>query len=214
MEKETIKGLSHTLDLLIGTFDIALREDCSHLSEWTTVSGELNEMEKYFIEKLYNQAKLEANHWNEEELKMRLVSVLLLLAEIDEAQKIKTFFERPFKGVVDKYELSVVTDCMIASPFAINSPRTPYFFLQEYKKGRGDHKDPEAQMLAAMLIAQEKNNDDKPMLGSYIIGTDWYFTTLVGRNYCSSREYDVRNYNDLLQILFILRKLKVLIMKR
>jgi hypothetical protein len=69
-------------------------------------------------------------------------------------------------------------------------------------------------MLAGMLIAQEKNQDHQPLYGSYIIGTDWYFTTLLGQNYTSSWEYDIRNHDDIVAIVLILRKLKELILAR
>jgi hypothetical protein len=214
MDKIIIKGLSHNLDLLLGTFNIEILTESPYLTEWLTVVSDLSETDTVIIEKLYGQAKLEANHWNEEELKMRLVSIMFLLSEMDVPKKMKVFYERSLKGIVDNIELSVLADCLIASPLAINTPQNPYFFLQEYKKGRGETKDPEAQMLAGMLIAQEKNKDGKPIFGSYIIGTDWYFTTLLERNYASSREYDVRNHDDILAIVAILRKLKQLILNR
>jgi hypothetical protein len=214
MSKTIIKGLSHNLDLLIGTFNIEIVNESPLLTEWLNVVSDLSEADSAIVEKLYNQARFEANHWNEEELKMRLVSIMFLLSEMDVPKKVKVFYERPLKGLIDNFELSVLADCLIASPLAINTPQNPYFFLQEYKKGRGETKDPEAQMLAGMMLAQEKNQDGKPIFGSYIIGTDWYFTTLLDRNYTSSREYDVRNHNDIIAIVAILRKLKQLILNR
>jgi hypothetical protein len=52
-----------------------------------------------------------------------------------------------------------------------NTPDSPYFFLQEFKKKRGENRndkpfDPEAQMLKAMLIAQNLNNDGKIIYGA------------------------------------------------
>jgi hypothetical protein len=214
MNKTIIKGLSHNLDLLLSTFNIEVISEDSQLTEWLNVQNSLSVSDTIIIEKLYNQAKNEANHWNEEELKMRLVSILFLLSDMDVPKKVKIFYERPMKGIIENIEVSVLADCLIASPLAINTPQKPYFFLQEYKKGRGETKDPEAQMLAGMLIAQEKNQDGKPLFGSYLIGTDWYFTTLLGKNYASSREYDVRNYDDIIAIVAILRKLKELILQR
>ncbi len=214
MDKIIIKGLSHNLDLLLSTFDIEIVNESPFLTEWLTVGNDLSESDTLIIDKLYRQAKTEANHWNEEELKMRLVSVMFLLSDLDVPQKVKVFYERPLKGLIQNIEVSVLADCLVASPLAINTPQKPYFFLQEYKKGRGETKDPEAQMLAGMLIAQEKNEDNKPLYGSYIIGTDWYFTTLLGQHYTSSREYDVRNYEDIIAIVLVLRKLKQLILNR
>jgi hypothetical protein len=125
MDKITIKGISHNLDLLLSTFNIELVNESSFLTEWLTVKSNLSDSDAIIVEKLYNQAKLEANHWNEEELKMRLVSVLFLLSDIDVPKKVKVFYERPMKGIIDNVEVAIVADCLVASPLAINTPQKP-----------------------------------------------------------------------------------------
>ncbi len=69
-------------------------------------------------------------------------------------------------------------------------------------------------MLMAMLIAQKKNQDDQSLYGSYVIGSTCCFSTLHGNEYCTSRLYDASDYDDLTKIIFILRKLKDLILNR
>jgi hypothetical protein len=96
----------------------------------------------------------------------------------------------------------------VATPTSFNRPKNPYFFLQEFKKEKAMIKTPEAQMLAAMLIAQQQNNNQQPLYGSFVIGAHWHFTTLVEKQYCLSRSFDATNYKDLKQIVFILRKIK------
>lgn len=212
---KTDKSLSHQLGRLANTFQIQRQLSSPALSQWLNASGTLNPFETEALDLLFAQAAYDGNYWNEEELKMRLVSLVIFMARIDVPDRIRVFYERMLSGIIDNIPLQVKADCLVATPGAFNTHQTPYFFLQEYKKGRGDTKDPEAQMLAAMLIAQSQNGDDgKPLYGSYIIGTDWYFTTLLGRDYCTSREYDIRQRDDLLQIVFILRKLKDLILSR
>ena len=66
----------------------------------------------------------------------------------------------------------------------------------------------------AMLIAQEKNKDGKPIYGSYLFGSHIRFTTLVGREYCISKNFSADEREDLLSIICILRKLKELILNR
>jgi hypothetical protein len=105
----------------------------------------------------------------------------------------------------------VVCDCLIAKPFGIYEPGIPYFFLQEYKKQK-KVGDPEGQMLAAMLIAQQKNANEKPIYGCFVQDKYWQFASLMGKDYCISESYDVRNYNQLITIILILRNLKVLIL--
>jgi hypothetical protein len=69
-------------------------------------------------------------------------------------------------------------------------------------------------MLAAMILAQEKNADGKPLHGCWIQGRFWYFTTLIGKNYCVSTPLDATDMGSLLQIVHILRKLKEIILMR
>ena len=104
---------------------------------------------------------------------------------------------------------------MIASYDEGGNPQKPYFFLQEFKqKQLWGKTDPQGQMLAAMLAAQHLNNDGKPIFGSWLTGSIWIFTILEGKNYYFSNAFDATNKEDLLQIVFILRKLKELILNR
>ena len=214
MERNIIKGLSHNLGLLATTFNIRQQSSCNNLTTWLDVNIQPTEQELILLNEIHEQVSIDGRYWNEEELKLRLVSLLFFIAKIDTKDKIKVFYERAIKGKLESYELSVITDCLIAKPAAFNTPQKPFFFLQEYKRSKGDSKDPEAQMLSAMLLAQEQNNDNQPIYGSYIVGTNWYFTTLIGKDYCCSREYDVVRNEDLLAVVFILRKLKELILNR
>lgn len=210
----SIKGLSHNLGLLATTFNIRQQASCNSLEQWLEVTPQATEQELTLLNEVHAQVLVDGRYWNEEELKLRLVSLLFFIAKIDVKDRVKVFYERAMKGVIDAYDLSVVTDCLVATPAAFNTPQKPYFFLQEYKRSKGDSKDPEAQMLSAMLIAQEQNQEQLPIYGSYIVGTNWYFTTLIGRDYCCSREYDVVRFEDILSVVFILRKLKDLILSR
>ena len=101
---------------------------------------------------------------------------------------------------------------MIASHRLGGDPDKPYFFLQErfaarFKQSqRFGRTDPQGQMLAAMLLAatanrQQENADNQPIYGCYVIGRNWFFTTLKGLDYCVSQQYNSTNKNDLLQIV-------------
>jgi len=132
--------------------------------------------------------------------------------KVNEIGKIKVFYERPLTATVQDESLSVVADCLVATPLPYNTPAKPYFFLQKFKKRKGDKYDPEAQMLVAMLIAQETNKDGKPIFGGYLIGQNWYFTILENNTYCQTRQYDSQQEADLLKIVFMLRQLKTFIL--
>ncbi|MDZ7896708.1 MAG: hypothetical protein U5N85_01580 [Arcicella sp.] len=212
MEKK--KRDSFGLSQLAKNFHIEVVNKCTTLDEWLSAVYELNPTETELLNTIFEKVQADGNYWNEEELKIQLIGFLFFIANIDTKNKIKVFYERPLAAEVESYNLSVVVDCLVATPLPFHTPENPYFFLQEYKRGRGDDKDPEAQMLTAMLIAQELNKDDKPIFGSYLFGSRWKFCTLVGKDYCQSPEFDADKYPDLLQIVFVLRKLKELILNR
>ena len=62
-----------------------------------------------------------------------------------------------------------------------------------------------------MLITQAQNDKGKPIFGSYVLGTNLYFTLLNGQQYYHSRKYDLLRLDDLKQFVFSMRKLKEII---
>ena len=202
-----LSDLANTFQL-----EINLLGKCSILENWLTASYELDNVETQILDELHKDIQIDGNYWNEEELKIEMIGLMFRMAKVKEPNRIKVFYERELSATVEGYELGVKADCIVATPLPYNNPKAPYFFLQEYKKGRGESKDPEAQMLTAMLIAQEKNNDNKPLYGSYLFGSRWTFTTLIGKSYCTSQELNAIDKKEFLQIIFILRKLKELIL--
>lgn len=194
-------------------FDINEQTTCQQLTDWLDASIVLNDLEQRIFDITYKNIVDLGDSWNEEELRVRLIGNLFLIVDIEHLNKVRLFYERSLTAVVNGYDLSVICDCLVASA-RLKAPVAPYFFLQELKKAKGEKKDPEAQMLIAMLIAQHLNNDNKPIYGSYLLGTSWRFTTLVANDYCVSRKFEAANENDFLKIVAILRKLKTLIINR
>jgi hypothetical protein len=164
------------------------------------------------VESIHSEMMTSSDYLNEEELKIRLIAPLFLIAKIDEGDKIRVFYERNLNVEIDEFQISVVCDCMVAASTIFKTPSHPYFFLQEFKKAKGEKRDPEAQMLLAMLAAQKSNNDGKPIYGGFLIGSNWRLTTLINNQYCASRQYSALNKEDLMQIAYALRHLKALIM--
>jgi hypothetical protein len=211
---EENKKIPYDIDIILNTFNLEKERNCTHLQEWLSAEYPLSDIDNYIISELHEEMLSSGDYLNEEELKIRFIGSLFLIAKIDVKKKIRVFYERPLSATVDSYHLSVICDCMIATPIGINTPNVPYFFLQEFKKGKGEKNDPEAQMLMAMLIAQQKNEDKKPLYGGFLIGTDWQFATLIQKQYCLSRKFDTTKRTDIEQIVFLIRKLKELIMVR
>jgi hypothetical protein len=215
---ETYK-LSQNLDALMDVFQVNEIKNCQLLEKLLTVNVlPLKPSFQEIFDILLFEIQDKGDQWNEEELKMKFLAFLFFIAEIEEKGKIQAFYERPLSMTIQGRKINIKTDCMLATPLGKNTPKEPYFFLQEFKKGKGDKFDPEAQMLAAMLIAQNRNqtNTDKPhpIYGAYIVGKNWNFTVLNNNEYCRSHQFDATDPDVLLQIVFILRHLKELILNR
>jgi hypothetical protein len=212
---ENIEKLNHyDIFEVIDTFKIEKIRNCTTLKNWLDVSGSLNPYENQFMEQAREQLDLKWNEWNEEELKMHFISLVFFIAQIEVPKHLSIFYERKLSGKVNDVIISLIVDCMLANSTFSGRPKLPYFFLQEFKQSLGDGHDPEGQMLAAMILAQELNQDKQPLYGCWLQGKFWNFTTLIGKEYCISKTYDATNIDDLHQIVFILRKLKELILNR
>jgi hypothetical protein len=73
--------------------------------------------------------------------------------------------------------------------------------------------DPAGQALAAMLAAQALNADGLPMYGCHVIGGDWYFMTLEGKEYAISRDYSTLT-TEIFDVFKILKVLKNIVAER
>ncbi|PWK29454.1 hypothetical protein LV89_00294 [Arcicella aurantiaca] len=170
---------------------------------------------------IYNLTELSKNYiehggddWNEIELENKLISPVIVASGIDN-KKFAYFLERELSTTIDEYELSGKVDGMIATGF--RSPRMPYFCLNEYKRGTDPYGDPRGQALIAMLVAQKLNNNgsqnaERPIYGSYIIGRNWYFMALVGKEYAISKDFSCVD-DEIFDIFRILKSLRVQIEK-
>lgn len=211
---EELKKLEYDLDQIADAFGIQPVSRCENLDEWMTASYELTATETEIVNDLHAEMVEIGDYWNEEELKIQFVGSVFYVAKVRVPNQIRVFYERAISAEVNGYKLAVISDCMVATPKKFSTPKNPYFFLQEFKKGKGEKNDPEAQMLMAMLIAQHLNADEKPVYGGFLVGSDWRFTTLIGKNYCISRKFDAMQMEDILQIVYSLRHLKNIILNR
>jgi hypothetical protein len=212
--KSALEKLPLDTDVIIDAYGLKKILNGTVIDNWLSATGTLNEFESHLLELIYKKSFDRMGGWNEEELKMKLISHIFLIADFEVEDKISTFYERILNQDVGTYHIHVKCDCLIAKPLGLTTPKSPYFFLQEFKKGKGDSYDPEGQMLAAMLVAQQRNKDNKPIFGAWLTGSIWYFTVLEGQNYYFSQSFDATDKNTLIKIIFILRKLKELILNR
>jgi hypothetical protein len=217
MEKH--EKLPLDINTLLDVFNIDVIEKCLALDNWLDANYILTPTQTELLKAAQVSFLLQGDEWNEEELKVKFLSFLFFIADIDTPKKIQTFYERSLSAIISGELLTVKCDCMVATPKGKGAPKYPYFFLQEFKKQKGDKADPEGQMFAAMLIARQlnpvlENQGIMPIYGAWLVGNQWRFTVLDQNQYAYSRYYDATNSEDLHQIVYILRKLKDIILAR
>jgi hypothetical protein len=177
------------------------------MKSWEEQTFPISEAEKNCLLKLQRILVLGGRAWNETELQTKFVGPVIMLSDVND-EEIGYFLERSLSATIGDYELSGVVDGIIASGF--REPRIPFFCLHEYKRGIENQGEPEAQVLAAMLVAREKNNNEKPIYGLFIIGLIWNFVILNGNEYCISHEYKATD-DELFDIFNMLKALKIII---
>jgi hypothetical protein len=198
--------------ILIETFGLErIYQATPLLADWLSAKGEINEMDMSILEE--SRAKLieNADSWNEEELKMQFISFVIFLARFN--KPIRTYYDREISAEINEIYVSSKVDMMLSKGIG-ELIKTPYFFLHEYKREKKYSGDPIGQMLGGMLIGQAKNNDDKPIYGCYVQGRNWYFSLMEGKKYVISKGFDSSEIDEVKQIIYILRKLKLIIDER
>ena len=200
------KSIVWTHGLIRKTFALQkIEEGYPLLDDWTNTTNNLTELEIEMLEKRRKKLLQNVNGWNEETLKMKFIAFILDMADYDIGQ-FQGIFEAEMSAVVQGYSLKVITDFTVATVIE-DLIEYPYFYFHEYKQKKNT-KDPIAQVLLAMLIAQEKNQDEKPIYGCHVIGELWHFMVIHGREYSIHKGFNATNPNDLQTILLILRKFK------
>lgn len=198
--------------ILIDTFGLErLIPPQALLSEWLDVTGTIEPENQIIINKIVANIIANGDSWNEEELKMKFISHVIYMAEFN--TPINTYYDREISAIIGDVFMSCKSDMMLSKGIG-ELIKTPYFFLHEYKREKKYSGDPIGQMLGAMLIAQANNNDGKPLYGCYVQGRFWFFSVLIGKQYVISNSFNASEIAHLHQIIFILRKLKQIILEQ
>ena len=178
------------------------------LEDWLKSTTTLVEYETTIVEYLREKLLNNADFWNEDELKLQFIAPLLLVVNFD-MPNVKVFSQRTLSATINGIEIGGRVDFMVAK--GKQKPIQPYFFIHEYKqeakRGAGD---PKGQLLSELLAAQHRNNVEFPMYGCYVIGRNWFFLVLNGKEYAVSDAF-VASQTDIYQIIAILRQVKTYI---
>jgi hypothetical protein len=174
------------------------------------VKGELTEQNKLLLHQVRKKLIENADSWNEEELKMQFISMIMFLADFQEP--IRTYYDREISEMVGDVFIRCEADMLLSKGIG-ELIETPYFFLHEYKREKKYSGDPVGQMLAGMLVGQAKNNNGKPMYGCYVQGRFWFFSVLDGKEYVVSQSLDATDEVMAERLVLILRNLNTIILE-
>ena len=201
---------------LTDTFNLKriVTEQTPLMKEWLdVVLPELNVPEQYNFDKALLKAQKNFSGWNEEDLKIKFIGPVLELGYMIDDDIAIGYFDKTISAVVEHIKLTVKSDFMLAKG-NLDFFKTPYFHFQEYKPYKNPSGDSMAQLLEAFLIAQEKNKNGLPLYGVDVVGKQWSFVTMEGKEYCISKTFDAVDQQDLLSIIAILRKFKYILETR
>lgn len=201
-----------TLGLIKHTFHLKSLDYETHslMQEWLSATSVFTDLEQIELESLRKDLFLNAENWEEEDLKMFFIAFIIRMANY-RGENYRPFFEKLISATVETHELSSKPDMMVVKAEE-DYLMTPYFCFHEYKKSKPEG-DPRCQLLIDMLIAQELNHNEHPIYGAYVIGKYWTFVILAGKEYVMSSSFDATDKQMLPKIVHILRHLNRVIEK-
>jgi hypothetical protein len=209
--KKKISFSRVTFEDLLDLIDIREVMDYSVFEEWFGFDYSLNQDEKAFLEDLLARNLRFLDTYLEEELKAQFIIPLLNQVDFFQGQ-VRGWYERPLQARINNVLLHGRTDYMVAR--GIETPRKPYFFIQEYKQEFGD-RHPKNALLAEMMVALELNGASQ-MRGAYVIGKSWTFVLLnkeddKGYAYFRSQDFSAIKIPELQGIYRNLQAIKAML---
>jgi hypothetical protein len=154
--------------------------------------------------------------WSEANIKARFIHPLLDIADLN-TDEFSIFAENKLTATLHSIQqepirLIGIPDLIYAK--GIITAKSPFFCLHEYKPQRGNLADARGQLLTAMLVTNQLNKEAKspisPIYGSYTIGKEWLFVLLKDNQYMVSKTYLMNELEDVLEIVGLLKALRVL----
>jgi len=178
------------------------------LEDWIRLSNDyqIDDYENKTLMRLQEQLKFRVDDWNEQELVENFIAPLLSLICFN-TRKYGMFSWRTISATIGDYILTGNPDIIIAK--GRREPEIPYFCFHEYKKENEPKGDPAGQCLAAMLVAQELNNNRIPIFGIVVKGLNWYYIVLEGEKYSISKPYQAVDA-EIYVIVKLLKHLKTI----
>ena len=180
------------------------------LDNWLSEKPPIVSYEKENLMHLQEILDFNVRDWYEGELDSFFIGPVMSLVNFSN-KKSNLFSDRLVDATVEDWRLYGKPDSFLAS--GRREPEIPFFAFQEYKKMTDPDGDPAGQALAAMLAGQALNNNGLPIYGCHVIGSDWYFMALQGKEYAMSRDYSALS-NEIFDIFQALKVLKAMVAER
>ena len=196
-----------TLRFLEKTFGLEEVKTLPSLDHWLRLPAEVSAFERQQLIYLREILVFNVHDWNEHELDRHFIGPLFTFVNFS-SKKFNHFAQRDLEGMVEGWRLFGKPDGIIAS--GRREPEKPFFAFQEYKRLLDPDGDPAAQALAAMLVGQYLDEHPRPLYGCYVVGYDWRFMTLEGKQYAISHDYSALT-DDIFTIFRVLKALKGMI---
>jgi hypothetical protein len=191
-----------------------LREvaNLSELDSWLSNLPTLSEEEEIITNHYKERLLKNINSWNEQELSLGFIGPLINIVDFKIPYQLNFFAQRSISAIIDNYELLGKPDGMLAA--GNFEPEAPFFAFQEYKKDVNSSGDPAGQNLAAMLVGQCQNENNDVIYGCYVVGRNWYFMVLKGKEFAISKDYSATHDDDIIKIVKALKSLRSILVKR
>ncbi len=175
------------------------------LEEWLTATTTLDEYEMKRANRLKEKFFKFSDYWNEDELKMQGISPIIDLVDYN-ADGYTVFSNRPLSATINGIELGGRVDFLISQGH--QKPIPPFFFIHEYKQEtKKGSSDPKGQLLSELLVAQFNNKEEFPLYGCYVVGRNWFFVILQGKEYAVTNAIN-SSTDDIIKVIAMLRKVK------
>lgn len=198
------------LSWLEDTFGLDQVTNFPVLENWLAEKVDIEAEETIILKRLQAHLEFNVRDWYEGELDSFFIGPVMSLVNFSN-KKSNLFSDRIVDGTFEDWRLYGKPDSFLAS--GRREPKIPFFAFQEYKKMTDPDGDPAGQALAAMLAGQALNDNGLPIYGCHVIGSDWYFMALQGKEYAISRDYSALS-SEIFDIFQALKVLKMIVAER
>jgi hypothetical protein len=101
------------------------------LETWLSADGELDDYDRKILAEVETKLMENADSWNEEELKMQFISIIMFLVRFNDP--IRTYYDREIDADVEGIYIKCKADMLLSKGIG-ELIRTPYFFCMNTKE--------------------------------------------------------------------------------